>query len=576
MNLIVIVLKRLKYQKLTVWLRIISMGVGMASALVLFYIALNELNTDNFYPDKNRIYQVFENFKSPDYSGISSDIEQPVVPAMITDFPQVEQGTVVFNNGKTTFKVEESLMEARTLYADSLFFKVFRRRFITGTAKRSLRLKNTAVITRKLARKLFGNSMEAIGKVIYLNETRPIIITGVFENWPVNSSFKAGVIISFATLKDEHRLYMGWDGGDGFQGFVKLAKNTNPHEIEKAIPAFLRKYYNVDADEAKGFFSTYPLIPITKATFISNPKKKVIYSIMIFIGILIFGLVCFNSLLLVLAGYRKFIKEIALHRALGASSFDIQKLIFNESMFYMLASSVVAILFILLINPFIETNFQFGLTEAFSNRSFQLLFLLVFVVAFVVIYIVPVRWSVRYFITTQETTSFYKPPINTHLQQALLTIQIGISICLFIFLFFIQGQFNFIRHFNKGYDSGNLIYIELLNKPLFTKDQIIKSEIAKIPNVLSACLSDDIPLWGLSGNSFSGSPDGQNPRIVRNLHVDQDFFATLKMKLTGPGFSNTVINDNSVVITRSAAKLFNLKNPVGKNLYRGGPLKLKE
>ena len=54
MNLIVIVLKRLKYQKLTVWLRIISMGIGMASALVLFYIALNELRTDNFYPDKNR------------------------------------------------------------------------------------------------------------------------------------------------------------------------------------------------------------------------------------------------------------------------------------------------------------------------------------------------------------------------------------------------------------------------------------------------------------------------------------------------------------------------------------------
>ena len=574
MNFIIIVLKRLRSQKLTLWLRVLSMGVGMASALVLFYIALNELSTDNFYPGKNRIYEVFNNFKSPDFSGISASIEQPVVPGMVSYFPQAEQGTVLFNNGKTTYKVKESLSEAKTIYADSSFFKVFKRRFIIGNESWSLRLKNTAVITRKLARKLFGSSPAALNKIIYLNEMRPITITGVIENWPPNSGFQAGVLISFATLKDEHRLYMGWDGGDSFYGYVKLVKNADPHEIEKAIPSFLRKYYNVDAGEAKGFFSKYELIPLTKASFIENPEKKVIYSIMIFIGVLIFGLVCFNSLLLVLAGYRKFIKEISIHRTLGASGFDIQKLIFNEALFYMLTSTVVAVLFLILINPFIESNFQFGLVDAFTNRSFLLLFLLVFAVAFVIIYFVPVRWSVRYFMATQKTTSSYKPPINTNLQRVLLTLQIGISVFLFIFLFFIYSQFNFIRHFNKGYDSNHLVYIELQNKPLYSKDEVIKSEIKKLPNVLSVCLSDEIPLWGLPGNGFSISPDRKNVKIVRNLSVDKDFFTTLKMKLNGPGFSSTTA-ENSVVISREAARLFGLQQPVGKYIYRGGPLTIK-
>ena len=566
MNLIAIVFKRLKSQKLTVSLRIISMGVGMASALVLFYIAFNELSTDNFYPERNRMYQVFDNFKSPDYSGISSSIKQPIVPSMVMYFPQVELGTVIYNNWKTNYKVEESLIEVRTLYADSLFFKVFDRRFVAGTVNRSLRLKNSAVITQKLARKLYGNSLAAIGKIIYLNEVRPIVITGVVENWPANSSFQADVLISFATLKEEHRLYMGWDGGDSFWGYVKLIKGADPREIEKAMPAFLRKYYDVDAGEARGFFSTYQLIPLIKATFIKNPKKKVIYSIMIFIGLLVFGLVCFNSLLLILAGYRKFMKEIAIHRTLGASGFEIHKLIFNEALIYMLASSVVAVLFLVLINPFIETNYQFSLIEAFTNRSFLLLFLLVFAIAFVVIYIIPVRWSMRYFNATQKTASVYKSPINTNLQRVLLTLQIGISLSLFVFLFFINSQFNFIRHFNKGYDASHLVYIELQNKPLYTKDKVIKSEIAKLPRVESVCLSDDIPLWGLSGNSFSASPDGQNAKIVRNMSVDNDFFSTLKMKLEGPGF-NRMARKNSVVITRQAAKLFQFKNPVGKTLY---------
>ena len=566
MNLIAIVFKRLKSQKLTVWLRIISMGVGMASVLVLFYIAFNALSTDNFYPERNRIYQVFDKFKSPDFSGTYPKVIQPLVPAMAKDFPQVEVGTIIFNNDKTNYKVGESLTEANTLYADSLFFKVFRRRFVAGAASRSLRLKNSAVITQKLARKLFGNSLAAIGKIIYLNEVRPIIITGVIENWPANSSFRAGVLIAFATLKDEHRLYMGWGGGDSFWGYVKLVKGTEPHKIEKAMPDFLRKYYDVDAAKARGIFSTYKLIPLTKATFIKNPKKKVFYSMMIFIGVLVFGLVCFNSLLLILAGYGKFMKEIAIHRTLGASGFEIHKLVFNEALIYMLASSVVAVLFLVLINPFIETNFRFSLIEAFTNRSFLLLFLLVFVIAFVVIYIIPVRWSMRYFMATQKTASVSKPPMNINLQRVLLTLQIGISLSLFVFLFFINSQFNFIRHFNKGYDASHLVYIELKNKPLYTKDEVIKSEIARLPNVISACLSDDIPLWGLSGNSFSASPDGENAKVVRNISVDNDFFSTLKMKMEGPGFSR-IVRKNSVVITLQAAKLFQLKKPVGKTLY---------
>jgi len=566
MNLIAIVLKRLKSQKLTVWLRIISMGVGMASALVLFYIAFNELSTDNFYPDKNRIFQVFDKFKSPNFSGTSPALVQPLLPAMVKDFPQVEVGTIVFYNNITNYRVGESLIEANTLYADSLFFSVFRRWFVAGTASRSLRLKNSAVITQKLARKLFGNSLAAVGKIIYLNEVRPIVITGVVENWPANSSFQADVLISFATLKDEHRLYMGWGGGDSFRGFVKLVKSADPREIEKTMPAFLRKYYDVDAAKARGSFSTYPLVPLTKATFIKNPEKKVIYSIMIFIGLLVFGLVCFNSLLLILAGYRKFMKEIAIHRTLGASGLEIHKLIFNEALIYMLASSVVAVLFLVLINPFIETNFQFSLIEAFTNRSFLLLFLLVFAIAFVVIYIIPVRWSIRYFMATQKTASVYKSPMNKNLQRVLLTLQIGISLSLFVFLFFINSQFNFIRHFNKGYDASHLVYIELQNKPLYTKDEVIKREIARLPNVISVCLSDAIPLWGLSGNSFSASPDGENAKIVRNISVDNNFFSTLKMKLEGPGFSR-MVRKNSVVTTRQAAKLFQFKNPVGKTLY---------
>ena len=561
-------IKRIRSQKLTFWLRLVSMGIGMASALMLFFIARNNLSTDNFYPDKAHIYEIFNDFKSPDYSGISSFIEQPIVPAMVEELPQVETGTVVYISGLTAYKVNESVTEINTLYADSLFFRVFPRQFLAGDSRQTLQLKNRAVITRRMAVKLFGSSSNAINNTLYLNSVRPILITGIVEDWPPNASFQFDMIISFSTLKDENRLYMGWDGGDSFRGFIKTVGNADPRSIEETLPALLREHYDVDAAEARGFFSTFRLIPLTRAPAVENPTKRIFYSILIFIGLLIFGLVCFNSLLLILAGYRKFSREISIHRTLGASEKDMHQLIFNEALLYMLASSVVALLFLILIAPIIEENFPFRLSEVIISRPFLLLFLPVFLTGFLVIYFFPARWTLRFYRTVHLSRSSFRPLINLRLQQVLLVLQTGISLFLFVFLFFIFKQFSFIQHFDKGYDSGNLIYIELNNKPLYSRDRLIRDEIRKLPNVLSASLSDDIPVWGLSGNSFSADPDGQHPLVVRNLSVDEYFFSTLKMKLEGPGFRGPA-DRHSVVISRKAAEQFELNDPVGKSLYRG-------
>jgi putative ABC transport system permease protein len=561
-------IKRIRSQKLTFWLRLVSMGIGIASALILFFIARNNLTTDNFYPGKERMFEIFNDFKSPEYSGISSSLEQPVVPAMVAELPQVEAGTVVFFNGPTPYKTENTVVEINTLYADSLFFRVFPRRFLAGDSRQALQRKNTAIITRRLAVRLFGSSANSLNKTLYFNSIRPILITGVIEDWPPNAAFQSDILLSFATLKDENRLYMGWDGGDSFRGYIKTVRHADPRSIEKALPALLREHYDVDAAESRGFFSTYRLIPLTQAPSVENPTKKIFFSILIFIGLLIFGLVCFNSLLLILAGYRKFSREISIQRTLGASEKDMHRLIFNEALLYMLASSAVALLFLILIAPFLEDNFPFRLSTVITSRPFLLLFLPVFLTGFLMIYFFPARWTLRFYRTLHLSRSSFKPLINLRLQQVLLVLQTGISLFLFVFLFFIFKQFSFIRHFDKGYDSGNLVYIGLNNKPLYTRDRLIRDEIRKIPGVLSASLSDDIPVWGLSGNTFSARPDGQHLVVVRNLSVDEYFFSTLKMELEGPGFRGPA-DRHSVVISRKAAELFDLNDPVGKNIYRG-------
>ncbi|NJO92671.1 MAG: ABC transporter permease [Chloroflexia bacterium] len=242
----------MKTKKFTRYIKIISLGVGLACSLVIFYIAYNLINRDSFYPENEHIFQVMDSYRTPEWSGTSVVISQPIAPAMMDDFPMVEYGTVVRHSGKVRFKTNKSLFEAKTSYVDSLFFKIFKRPFLIGNESQVLKRVNKAVVTKAFAEKIFGH-IDVLGEIFILNGERPIEIEAIIEDWPHNSSVQAEVLLSFETLRDEKRLYMGWNGGESFQGFVKLKSGADADKLTAAFPKFLRKYYDVDADAANGF-----------------------------------------------------------------------------------------------------------------------------------------------------------------------------------------------------------------------------------------------------------------------------------------------------------------------------------
>ncbi len=561
-------------QKTASLLRILSLGFGVASSVILFFIAVNELTTDSFYSNKENMYELFLDFKSPDYSGTSTSLTQKIIPALVNDFPQIENGTVVYNNQKTLYLVDNHVYELNTLYADSGFFKVFNRKFITRSLNNNLAIINSAVITKKLAIKFFGNANAAIGKKLLLNSDRAINITGVIENWPSNSSFKSDVIVSFNTLKDENRLYMGWDGGDSFKGYVVFKNGIDINLIENQIPDFIQKYYDLKSEEAKGFYAHYYFVPMAKVNIVADPQYKQVLFLFFLIGGLIFALVSFNSLMIVLSIQSKFKKEIAIQRALGASSSDIQKFVFQDALLHILLSIIIAVVFIAMVDPFVQKLYSFSLLSSFTNISFITIFALLFTTAFLLNYLVPMRWTYRFFYRGDK---FKKNTIaSKYSNTVLLSLQIAISVFLFVFMYVIYSQFQFINSFDKGYDSRNLVYVELRNKELYSKDKLIKQEITKLPNVLSASLSDNLPIWGLSGNGFYRTSQQKELKILRNIYVDRDFFNCLGIDINGNSFTK---NDNkSVVISEGATSVFGFKrgaeDAVGKTIFRGENLRI--
>jgi len=563
--------RKIEREKFISLLKVLIMGIGVASALVLFYIAISEFNTDNFYKDKDRTYQCFVDYKSPDWNFTGTHLMQPFIPALVDYFPEVEVGTVIFHNEDLNFEYNDNIIKANTLYADSFYFKVFNRKILARKSNDFLSHVNKAVVTKEFALKYFGDNESAVSKVIKLNGVRPIEITAVIENWPANSSQSSDVIISFETLKDEKRLYMGWGGGDSFQGYIKINKNTSAERIEKEIPNFITKYVDVKAEEAKGMFTKYLLIPITKADVTEKPVKKVILLIMIFIGVLIMGLVFFNTLLINLSASDKFHRTTSILRILGATNSDLQKNALLESLFFLIITAIVAYVFAWILNPLISVIFGYSFFELLLNPSYLWVAILSFLSIFLVNYLVQMFWISGFFSAKKTLVSRRK---NNRFQKALLTLQIGISFSLLIFLYFIHAQLSFASSFDKGYNSDNLIYIELNNEPLYKNHTTIKDEIKNLKNVESVCLSNGVITQGLSGNGFYIDPAQENLKIFRQLAVDEDFFTTIGMNLQGKAFLPTE-DKMSIIVNEEVGKIMNNPNPVGHYLYRGGAREIK-
>ena len=229
------IIKRLQKQKSTTLLKIISLGIGIACTLALFYVAFNELNYDKFYQDKDQIFQVFTDIKTNNSEYTGYNIFQPVAKTMMNDLSMVKYGTTVRNVWNISYVFNKRIIEAKTMHADTVFFNIFDRPFILGNSKECLADVNTAVVTKSFANKMFGRT-DVIGETLNMRGSRLISIEGVIEDWPDNSSFNSEVIVSFETLRAEKRLYMGWYGGDSFNGYIKVPAGVSVRTGGKSFP----------------------------------------------------------------------------------------------------------------------------------------------------------------------------------------------------------------------------------------------------------------------------------------------------------------------------------------------------
>ena len=151
--------------------RIISLAAGLAFGLLLLSEVFYYYSFDSFYPDADRIYAVYENFKmdkSADKMTNYGHVSGAIAPGLKAEVPGIELATRLNPIGSSIFYTEDKKSyKADFSLADEYLFEVLPRPIISGNPQEIFKSPMTCMVSSKIAEQIGGN---VIGKMIELKE----------------------------------------------------------------------------------------------------------------------------------------------------------------------------------------------------------------------------------------------------------------------------------------------------------------------------------------------------------------------------------------------------------------------
>lgn len=542
-------------------INILGLAIGMAASIIIFLFVFYEKNFDaqhtkNLY--RLDEVQSFPGMVAPQKVALSM---YPMGPTLKEEFPEVKDFSRVRRFNNMAVNNENKKVELTNgLYVDANFFELFGFNLLQGDKTQVLSEPNTAVLTSKSAKMLFGKE-DPIGKNIirYENDTTTFKVTGIVENTPATSHLQFDAVFSFSTIAGPDNMD-NW-GSNWLVTYLELENNTTVSELESKFPEFLVRHLNGDAHEWYELF-LQPMAEVHSKSadithdYINFQKFDRTYTYIFFIiAIVILVIACINFMNLSTAKSLGRAKEVGLRKSIGAFKSQLASQFIGESILLTLISLFFAIAIVWLALPYMSElsgrNLEFPI---FSNP----LLLPILIACSIIIGILSGLYP-AFFLSRFNPTVVLKGTLRmgkSNLRNALVITQFTCTVFLIIATGFAVKQLNFMQEKDPGFSKDQVIVIPLNYKsgPLYST---IKQRFTSNTYVESVTASHQ-----RIGNNFHQSGvefQGEGPLIntaTSRVIVDPDYLRLYKIKLlAGRNFKEGAAdNAKTYIVNESLAK----------------------
>ena len=570
--------------KLYTAINIIGLSVASAFCILVYLYVKNEQSFDNFHHDQAQLFRLEETnlFGSFDqkkpatnfFSFLMKDAEQKnmiqtptaLAPDLKNNFPEIENAVRLSGIGEETIKAGDNNFKEQgdnLTFADADFFKVFNYPLISGNAESVLAGRNQVVISERLAEKYFGRN-NAIGNIISMpNETDqpPLTISGVFKNFPANSSFQFDMIIPMETNAGyKEKMARGVNSlSDNL--ILKLKKGTDPQKFKNKLDIYAKQYFKPLVESMKkhdpkknpGDMHVF-LRPFANAHYnqaegwYHYTDLKNIYQL-VCLTIIILLIACLNYILLTLTNTVSHSQDVGVRKTIGAGRKQIVLQYYTETQLLAFIAVIAGFLLSVTCLPFFGT--LTGTNIVLSNFSFGTIGMFMFVLAIMLGLLAGIYPALAMSglkpLNIMRGFSAYR--INPFLSKSLVVIQFAICVVLVISTLTIDKQMHYINASNMGFDKDQVLVLQSpyswFDKP---KTALLKQRLynyAVTEPTIQDITSTSFSFGGYNNNQFT--INGEKV-MVQDLNVDYNYFSFLKIPIIeGRTFSHDIAGDSAKV-----------------------------
>lgn len=544
---------------------ILGLAVGILCLVYSSLYIIHETKVDRYNSNFSRIYRVIQK-SNTSMLGSSPYLLRPLLETI----SEIETSARFIKSNIAIKKNDEFIVESNLKYVDKEIFQIFTIPVIYGNVKNFLNEPNSIILTQDISEKYFGQT-NPVGEILTTRldgKDYELRVDGVIMNFPDYSSFQAKMFVNFDMYAKWNNKTYQTDWVDwGFTTIILIKTSADKSQFENRFKAFFESYFPDDSDHK---FSVQPLSSIYfHSGHLGNNKfTEGDLNNLILLGsicLIIFIVAFVNFTLLSIANKHSNLKEIGIIKVLGARRWDYIKTITVESLIIAFITLILTNIFLIFIlkqiNQLLDVDFTFNLKESFS---FYLTCLIItFIASFVSgLYIASVLFRINPLAIFRQNAKFNltKNPFVKTLIICQLT-----SICiLFGVTVSFNSQLSRIFQFNMGYESSNLMVIDIQSSEKDFNYNILLTLLRKYPSVLNASASDcSIHDLGRQTTTLE-LKQGIDPIEADYMNVESNYFETLNLKLAS-GRLFMPNDSNSIIINETLAKLFP-SDPIGEIL----------
>lgn len=562
-----VALRNMSRYRLFSLINITGLGIGITAAIILGLFAKYQLSYDQFHQKQDRIFLVYKERITPAGLQPTYDTWMPLLPQLKMDFPEVENGARVLDDG-VLVEVDGKRFNERCYYTDPEYFSLFDFKLDQGQAQ-LLHDEKSVFLSKRLAEKFFGSG-DPVGKVIRVDFTREYRVAGVLAESPKNAFFTSELILPLRSMPDFKEEETNW-GSSSYFTFVLLRDGARISALTDKFPDLIKKIWDEETQRRTNF----RVLPMkdTFRTFVGDPND--VY-ILIAVGL---GLVLIASINFVNLSTAKSLdrnKEVSMRKIFGAQRIQLMNQFLSESVILSLGALLFALAASRLVLPFINSQFNLDLHLDFSNPLWMGgLVLFSVVLGFVAGLFPSIVLSGLHIQRGLKTFTSSR----SYLRNGLVALQFTLSIVLVVTMMTIGKQIDFMRTANLGFRTSGMMVlpISVFDFPNADEAQArlksFKDILAGHSGVQSLTSSRHIPTQWSGSNTFV-KPEGwtDDPLRMRFTYFDSDFLNTYEIQLLeGDGFKDDSFGDQreSVLINEAALRAFGWKDVRDKYIMLG-------